>query len=60
MSEEITGTPLEIDHVVPEALGGPTRRSNLWAICRYCNLLKSDRITALDPETGSSVSLVNP
>lgn len=60
MSEEITGTPLEIDRVVPEALGGPTRRSNLWAVCRYCNLPKSDRVTALDPATGTSVSLFNP
>jgi hypothetical protein len=60
MSEEITGTPLEVDHVVPEALGGPTRRSNLWALCRYCNLLKSDRVTAVDPETGTAVPLFNP
>jgi 5-methylcytosine-specific restriction endonuclease McrA len=60
LSEEITGTPLEIEHIVPEALGGPTRRSNLWAVCRYCNLLKSDRVAAPDPETGSSTPLFNP
>ncbi len=60
LSEEITGTPLEIEHIVPEAHGGPTRRANLWAVCRYCNLLKSDRVATLDPETGSSAPLFNP
>jgi 5-methylcytosine-specific restriction endonuclease McrA len=43
-SEEITGAPLEIEHLVPEARGGPTRRSKLWAACRHCNALKSDHI----------------
>jgi hypothetical protein len=60
LSEEITGTPLEIEHIVPEGRGGSTRRANLWAVCRYCNLLKSDRIEAPDPETGSPVPLFNP
>jgi hypothetical protein len=60
LSEEITGTPLEIEHIVPEGRDGPTRRANLWAVCRYCNLLKSDRIEASDPETGALVSLFNP
>jgi 5-methylcytosine-specific restriction endonuclease McrA len=60
VSEEITGAPLEIEHIVPEARGGPTRRMNLWTVCRYCNLLKSDRVAALDPDTGSHAPLFNP
>ena len=60
LSEEITGTPLEIEHIVPQARGGPTRRMNLWAVCRYCNLLKSDRVAATDPESGDLVPLFNP
>ncbi len=59
-SEEITGAPLEIEHVMPEALGGPTRRDNLWPACRQCNVLKSDRIEAHDPATGLLVTLFNP
>jgi hypothetical protein len=59
-SEEITGAPLEIEHLVPEARGGPTRRSNLWAACRQCNALKSDHVEAIDPEMGTSVPLFNP
>jgi hypothetical protein len=60
LSEEITGTPLEIEHIVPEARGGLTHRANLWAVCRYCNLLKSDRVEAPEPETGAVTSLFNP
>jgi hypothetical protein len=60
LSEEITGTPAEIEHIVPQARGGPTRRANLWAVCRYCNLLKSDHIAAPDPETGALTPLFNP
>jgi 5-methylcytosine-specific restriction endonuclease McrA len=59
-SEEITGAPLEIEHLIPEARGGPTRRSNLWAACRQCNALKSDQVEAIDPETGTSEPLFNP
>jgi hypothetical protein len=59
-SEEITGTPLEIEHLVPEARGGPTRRSNLWAACRQCNALKSDHVDASDPATSTSVPLFDP
>jgi 5-methylcytosine-specific restriction endonuclease McrA len=59
-SEEITGAPLEIEHVIPEALGGPTRRDHLWAACRQCNALKGDRIEAIDPAPGTLAPLSNP
>ena len=59
-SEEITGAPLEIEHVMPAVLGGLTRRDNLWAACRQCNALKSDWIEAIDPTTGALVPLFNP
>ncbi len=42
-SEDITGALLEIEHLIPEATGGPTRRDNLWAACRQCNAFKTDR-----------------
>jgi len=59
-SEEITGAPLEIEHMMPEALGGPTHRDNLWAACRQCNALKGDQIEAIDPVTATLVPLFNP
>jgi len=59
-SEEIMGASLEIEHVVPEVLGGPTRRDNLWAACRQCNAFKGDRIRASDPATGEEAPLFDP
>ncbi len=59
-SEFIVGTPMEIDHIIPLSLGGPTEEENLWLACSLCNDYKGDRIAALDPETGETVRLYNP
>ena len=59
-SEAIVGTPMEIDHIVPESLGGQTEEGNLWLACSLCNDHKSDRIAALDPLTGEIVRLFDP
>jgi hypothetical protein len=59
-SEFITGSPLVIDHLTPEILGGLTIERNLWMACGYCNLLKGERTTARDPLTDELVSLFNP
>lgn len=32
----------ELDHIVPRAGGGSSRRENLAAVCRYCNAIKSN------------------
>ena len=58
--ETIVGSPMEIEHIVPEALGGATTEDNLWLACSLCNRFKSARIAALDPMTGDMVSLFNP
>lgn len=59
-SETIVGTPMEIDHIIPQSLGGLTEEENLWLACSLCNDHKSDRIAALDPPTGNVVRLFNP
>jgi HNH endonuclease len=59
-SEAIVGTPMEIDHIIPQSLGGPTEEENLWLACSLCNDHKSDRIAALDPLTGTIVRLFDP
>jgi len=56
----VTGAPLVIDHLIPEALGGLTEEANLWLACAQCNLHKGDRITARDPLTDAWVALFNP
>ena len=59
-SETIAGTPMEIDHLVPESRGGSTTEDNLWLACSLCNRHKGDRTTAEDPASGQAVALFNP
>jgi hypothetical protein len=54
------GTPMEIDHIIPESLGGATAEDNLWLACALCNQQKGDRVAAADPVTGERVRLFNP
>ncbi len=58
--ETLTGIPLSIDHLIPEAKGGATERENLWFACRPCNEFKGDRTHAKDPQTEPLVPLFNP
>lgn len=59
-SEAVVGSPMEIDHIIPEALGGPTEEDNLWLACSLCNQRKSSRIAGLDPLTGALTRLFDP
>ncbi|HEY7349978.1 MAG TPA: HNH endonuclease [Ktedonobacterales bacterium] len=58
--EELTGTPMEIDHIIPESLAGRTEDENLWLACKLCNDYKGDRVAALDQATDEIVPLFNP
>ena len=51
---------MELDHLIPEALGGVTAEDNLWLACSLCNDSKGCRIAAEDPTTGEAVRLFNP
>lgn len=51
---------LEIEHIIPISKGGSNDESNLWLACPLCNGYKSDKTTAVDPETGEIVKLFNP
>lgn len=59
-AEAVIGAPLEIDHILPESLGGKTEEDNLWLACSLCNDHKGNRIAALDPVTGLQVRLFDP
>lgn len=59
-SSRIVGTPLEIEHILPESLGGSSEEENLWLACTLCNNHKGNRIAAVDPLTGKAVSLFDP
>jgi len=58
--ELVVGTLMEVDHLLPEALGGRTVGANLWLACSGCNAHKGDRVAALDPRTATVVRLFNP
>jgi hypothetical protein len=60
IQEELIGMRLEIDHLIPRSMGGPTREENLWLACSFCNEYKSTRVVAEDPESGRVVRLFNP
>ncbi len=59
-SEAVIGLALDVEHLMPEALGGPTVEANLWLACSACNTFKGHRISAVDPEGGEAVRLFNP
>lgn len=58
--EVVVGTPMQVDHIVPEALGGKTEEDNLWLACSLCNQHKNDQIAARDPLTGALELLFDP
>jgi hypothetical protein len=58
--EAASSTPLEVDHILPEARGGPTTFNNLALCCRRCNLHKHVKTEAVDPDTEVTVPLFNP
>jgi len=58
--ERYFGTDFLVDHLIPEALGGPTIADNLWLACWECNGRKASRIAALDLVSGEMVPLYNP
>jgi hypothetical protein len=51
---------MEVDHVVPEAAGGPTEAGNLCLTCVGCNGFKLAFQSGTDPETGTQARLFNP
>lgn len=57
---DVIGQPLEIDHVVSQALGGTSEESNLCLACSECNAHKGAQTHGTDPETGQSEPLFNP
>jgi 5-methylcytosine-specific restriction endonuclease McrA len=49
--EAVFNLPFEVEHIIPQALGGESRLENLALSCRSCNLYKSDFTTAFDELT---------
>lgn len=59
-NEQWQYVPFTVDHVIPLKLGGTDDVENLALACFHCNRRKSDRVTAVDPQTNEDVPLFNP
>ncbi len=59
-SEILIASQMDVEHIIPEAMGGQTIESNLWLCCPKCNGFKSDKTSTEDPDTKQVVPLFNP
>lgn len=60
MHQSLQGATFHIEHITPRSKGGLTIADNLALSCPGCNLKKSDKLEAIDPETGSANQLFSP
>ena len=60
MHHALQGATFHVEHIVPVHRGGNDEFENLAWACPGCNLYKSDRVDAPDPQTGEIVRLFNP
>jgi hypothetical protein len=60
MHQGLQGATFHLEHVVPKSRGGTFDTTNLAWACPGCNLRKSDRTEAVDPQTREKVALFNP
>lgn len=60
LSQEGQEATFHIDHILPQADGGPTTAANLALACVSCSLRKEARRSAVDPATGRKVPLFHP
>lgn len=60
MLEVVSGIPLTVEHILPQAKGGSDDVENLWLSCRLCNEAKHIQTEFLDSQTGEMMPLFNP
>jgi hypothetical protein len=60
MHQSLQGATFHMEHIVPKSRGGGDELDNLAWACPGCNLRKSDRVEAVDPESGAVVMLFLP
>jgi hypothetical protein len=60
LSEELSSTPFEIDHIVAEQHGGKAVLANLALACFADNHHKGPNLGGIDPKTGKKCWLYNP
>jgi hypothetical protein len=58
--EDDTYLGCQVDHVIAEKHGGPTRLDNLSYACTFCNRAKGTDLGSLASDTGELVRFYNP
>jgi hypothetical protein len=58
--EEASAALFEIDHIIPQSLGGSDASENLALACQRCNGYRYNFTTGIDPETQKEMPLFNP
>ena len=58
--EILSSSPLSIDHLQPQSLGGGDDLNNLALACRRCNERRYNFTNGIDPETNNETPLFNP
>lgn len=58
--EILSSSPLSVDHLQPQSLGGGDDLDNLALACRRCNEIRYNFTTGIDPETQTEIMLFNP
>ena len=58
--ELLSTSPLSVDHLYPQSLGGTDDLMNLALACRRCNERRYNFITGIDPFTNQETQLFNP
>lgn len=59
-NEILLGMPMEIEHLIPLAMGGASTEDNLWSACRRCNGFKGAQTEVADPLSQQLTALFNP
>jgi hypothetical protein len=59
-SEQWQYVRFTVDHVMPLSLGGVDDLENLALACLHCNRRKTNRLTAVDPQSNEETPLFNP
>jgi hypothetical protein len=60
MHQALQGATFHLEPILPESRGGSSDAANLAWACPGCNLRKSDRTEAVEPQTGAMVPFFNP
>ena len=57
--EIIIGMPFEVEHIIPELLGGASDETNLGLACPRCNRYKGAQLGAIDQLSGEDIRVNN-